>query len=320
MIQLQPTQPKKKSPLISPEMKRRVRDSWLIGPYRLVRDGYWRSRDFVWDRLSAVGPRLSFKLLCTAIPKSGTHLIMETLGRVREIRRSPLLLRPRVPFEDFRDAIDQMALNRYCYGHWGANEHTEKIAREAGLSVLVMMRDPRDMVVSHVDHAYRLKPSILRKFYGTLPDDRERLKAAICGVPADGYPRVARVAEQGGYQMLTGYADIGTVCRSYLAWAKLQGVRVHVVHYRDLIGEKGGGSREKQFETVRGIIEFLKLDYGDSDIERICGKTYNTRSVTFNQGRQNRWRSVFDEELKELFKKHAARELVEMGYEKDDRW
>jgi hypothetical protein len=188
------------------------------------------------------------------------------------------------------------------------------------LSVLVMMRDPRDMVVSHVDHAFRLKPSILKKFYGTLSDDKERLKAAIRGVPADGYPRVAAVAEEGGYQMLTGYADIGAVCRSYLAWAKLRGIRVHVVHYRDLIGEMGGGSRQRQFETVRGVIEFLKLDYEESDIARICGKTYNTRSVTFNQGGQNRWKSVFDAELKDLFKKYAARELIEMGYEKNDNW
>jgi hypothetical protein len=320
MIQAKSPQKAKRSALITPEVKSTVRGTWLIHPYRIVRDSYWWSRDFVLDRLATVQPHLTFKLLCTAIPKSGTHLIMETLGKIREIRRSPLLMRPRVPVDDFVPALEQMALNRYSYGHWGVNPHTERIVRDQNLSVMVMLRDPRDMVVSHVDHAFRLKPSILKEFYGTLPNDHERWRAAILGVPADRYPRNPAVEAENGYDMLTGYADIGKVCRSYLAWSKLPGVRVHVVHYRDLIGEKGGGSREKQFETVRQIAQFLKLDYEDRDIERICGKTYNTRSVTFNRGGQGRWREAFDDELKDLFKSVAARELIEMGYEKDDRW
>jgi sulfotransferase family protein len=320
MIQAKSVKPKKKKPLLTPEIKDKARSTWLIHPYRLVRDSYWKSRDYLLDQMAVVQPKLTFKLLCTAIPKSGTHLIMETLGKIRQIKRAPLLLGPRVPFDQFREPLERMPLNRYAYGHLGVNEHTEALVRDLDLSVMVMLRDPRDVVVSHVDHAYRLKPSILRKFYGTLPNDQERLKAAIRGVPADGYPRDERVAAMRGYDMLSGYADIGTVCRGYLAWQKLPGVRVHVVHYRDLIGEHGGGTRERQFETVRGIVEFLKLDVSDKEIERICGKTYNTGSATFNQGTQNRWKSVFDSELKELFKEYASRELIEMGYEKDDNW
>src|SRR5262245_19835679 len=101
MVELKSSQGKKRSAVITPEMKSTVRGTWLIHPYRVVRDSYWWSRDFILDRLSTVQPHLAFKLLCTAIPKSGTHLIMETLGKIREIRREPLLLRPRVPVGDF---------------------------------------------------------------------------------------------------------------------------------------------------------------------------------------------------------------------------
>lgn len=316
----QKQRPMRKKGFFSPQFKDGVRGSWLIHPYRLVRDGYWKSHDFVLDRLAAVQPKLEFKLLCTAIPKSGTHLIKEMLGKVREIRRKPLLLGPREPTRLYREPLERMPLNRYAYGHLGVTPKTEKLVRDFDMSVLVMLRDPRDVVVSHVDHAYRLKPSILKSFYSSLPNDHERLKAAIRGVPADGYPRDREVEAEEGYNMLSGYADIGTVCRSYMGWEKLPGVRVHVVHYRDLIGEKGGGTREQQQQAVRKIIEFLKLEYSDAEIDRICGKTYNTRSATFNRGGQGRWREAFDEELKDLFKEYAARELVELGYEKDDNW
>ena len=301
-------------------IKEAVRGSWLIHPYRAVRDGYWKSRDYVLDQLASSQPRLAFKLLTTAIPKSGTHLIMEALRNISEIKRRPLLLKPRVPVTDYRAPLEKLALNRYAYGHLGVNEETVRLVKDFGLSVLVMLRDPRDLVVSHVDHAFRLKPSILREFYGSLEDDHARLKAAIAGVPPDRYPRIERVAAMGGYEMLTGYADIGKVCRGYLAWGEVPGIRVHFVHYRDLIGERGGGTRERQFEATKKIIEFLKLDYSDAKVSSVCDRTYSTKSVTFNKGGQNRWKSVFTPELKDLFKKFAARELIEMGYEKDNNW
>jgi len=120
--------------------------------------------------------------------------------------------------------------------------------------------------------------------------------------------------------MLCGHADVGTLCRAYLGWQKLSSARVHAVHYRDLVGVPGGGSREAQRESVRGIVNFLKLDCNDAEIEKMCEGSYNPDSTTFNKGVQNRWKAVFDEGLKDLFKRYASRELIEMGYEKDDNW
>jgi len=301
-------------------VKQKIRNSWLIQVIRPARQCYWDCREFVLDRLSFLTPGLPTRLLVTAMPKSGTHLITEAVDHLDEIGREPLLLDHRRPIGHFARSLKRMAFNRYAYGHVGANRQTVRAVLEARLSVIVMVRDPRDAIVSHIDHAYRLKPSVLREYYASLADDRERLKAAIRGVPPDRYPRDAAVAEAGGYDMLTGYAGIGTVCRSYLAWAGIAGVRTMFVHYRDLIGEKGGGTRERQRETVARVIEFIGLKYDDARIDRLCDKIYNPQSPTFNQGGQGRWRELFDGEIKDLFKKHAGRELIEMGYERDDRW
>ena len=137
---------------ITPDIREELRNSWLIQPYRQVRNQYWFYRDYILDRLAVIQPKLDSKLLLTSIPKSGTHLIRETLSHIEQIKREPLMLPPRVPVREFHSMLQGMPRNRYAWGHLGFNPHTEKLIVELDYSVLLMLRDPRDVVVSYVDH------------------------------------------------------------------------------------------------------------------------------------------------------------------------
>ena len=274
--------------------------------------------DVVLDKLSVIAPKLPYKLMVTTIPKSGSHLLQGVLRNFRELERRPIVLGPYLTIKEYYEPIKNMAYNRFAWGHIGADKMSFQLVADLGLVVIVMLRDPRDVVVSYVDHVYRLKPHILKNYYNSLPDDHARLRATIQGVPHDAYSRDPRLVEMGVYERHPGFSDIGTVCRSYLPW--LEHADIHVVHFEDLVGEKGAGSRDRQLEGVKRLISFLKLKCTEDQAEDICDRIYDRRSPTFNQGIQARWKFVFTEELKDIFKEVASIELIRMGYEKDDNW
>jgi hypothetical protein len=274
--------------------------------------------DVVLDKLSVFSPKLPYKLLVTTIPKSGSHLLIKALRNFRELKRRPIVLGPYLATNAYYEPIKNMAYNRFAWGHVGAEKMSLQLARDLDMVVIVMLRDPRDVVLSYVDHVYRLKPHILKNYYNSLPDDLARLKATIQGVPHDAYLRDPKLAEMGVYNRHPGFSDIGTVCRSYLAWLEYRDI--HMVHFEDMIGEKGRGSRDQQLEEVKKLISFLNLKYTEDQAEHICSRVYDHKSPTFNLGIQARWKSVFTEEIKNIFKEVASTELIRMGYEKDDNW
>lgn len=269
-------------------------------------------------RFFSFGPGLSFKLMMTSVPKSGSHLLQAMLTNLRELKRAPVVLYPYKPVSEYRMAIEKLAHNRFAWGHIGLNMETLDLIQRFDMGIIVMLRDPRDIVVSFVDHVYRLKPHILKNYYTSLANDHARLKAAILGAQKEAYPRDQILAEQGIYDMYTGFTNIGRVCEGYLAWTEYS--KTHVVHFEDLIGADGGGSKKNQEKAVRGVIDFLGLAYTESETSKICRKIYNPKSPTFNRGKTNRWKALFTEELKDIFKSVAGESLIEMGYEKDDSW
>ena len=300
-------------------LKDRVRDSRFIRVIRPTRALFWRCQDYALDQFAAICPRLSSKLLVVSIPKAGLHLLTEALGGLREVSRRPLPLPNNLPVSSHRESFRGMARNRFAHWHYGATPETLAMAEETDASVIVVLRDPRDIVVSFVDYVCHLEAHVLHRYYQSLPDLRERMKQAILGVPKDLFDRDSKIGQmRANNPTYPGISDIGEVCRSYLAWQKH--LRTHFVYFEDLVGERGGGDGDRQFSEMRKLMEFLKLNYTDRRISRLCAGIYNPGSQTFNKGVQGRWKSAFTDETKDLFKMVAAKELVRMGYEKDDQW
>jgi hypothetical protein len=83
------------------------------------------------------------------------------------------------------------------------------------------------------------------------------------------------------------------------------------VSFEDLVGEQGGGSRDRQHDAVNRILTFLEVD---ADPAAVAEKIFNRRSFTFRQGRIGRWQRHFTPRHLELFEARYGRLLDLYGY------
>jgi len=89
--------------------------------------------------------------------------------------------------------------------------------------------------------------------------------------------------------------------------------RVLKLRFEDLVGEEGGGSRERQEEAVERWAKFLAVDI---PAETLCqGLFGNTK--TFEKGRVDSWRDVFKEHHLREFEREFGDVLVDYGYADD---
>lgn len=163
-------------------------------------------------------------------------------------------------------------------------------------SIIYLYRDPRDTVLSMVNFL----AGKTRGGYGTFSDFSvfNRILNAKPGL-----------AEQVRYALsddsFPGINDHGR-----MRWL-LHHPRVRKVAFEDLIGENGGGSRERQLSTVRGVLDHLGTG---EDAEALAAKIYNESSFTFFKGRAGTWREQLDEECRELANRRFAGVLDDYGY------
>lgn len=260
------------------------------------------------------------KVLVTTIPKSGSHLLTDTLSMFPVFFRNHLILWPYLQIADYVWDLQNIPYMRYAWGHLGATNESIKLSNNLSLKVIVMLRDPRDVVLSFVDHVMSKRPQFLKKYYLSLSNYEERVQSAIQGAPNDSYPYEEQLDKSGIYSMYPGFSDIGCVCRSYLKWQEYHDVLF--VSFEALIGQKGGGNDDRQRKEVRRIIDFLGFDLSDMKIDNICTKIYNPTSPQFNKGKIGRWKEskIFTERNRDLFKKICGNELILMGYEKSIDW
>ena len=181
------------------------------------------------------------------------------------------------------------------------------VLKSEGFRVLFMIRDLRDIVVSDANYVtYKCNFHPLHAYYNSLESDTERLMASIRGVPEHCYPGGERPKAWKNHT------------KSMLPW--LDEPSCLTVRFEDLIGRGGGGSDEKQIETVEAILKHIGVEISQEEIKQIAAKTFFTGSRTFRKGRIGDWHNHFTEEHKRAFKEVRGETLIKLGYEKDLDW
>ena len=91
------------------------------------------------------------------------------------------------------------------------------------------------------------------------------------------------------------------------------------VKFEDLVGPAGGGSTQRQHETINRIAHHLDINLSSPIISLIAQELFG-QSITFRQGKIGAWKEYFTQEHKDLFKKYAGQLLIDLGYEYDFDW
>jgi hypothetical protein len=262
--------------------------------------------------------------ILNSVPKAGTHLLcraVELFPGVAPgiaIRKAMEALAERftgadsvmvplaigvetaVPFQCARDALAQLRRGKHGYGHFHYSDELAGLLSAMGIKTVLILRDPRDVVVSHASHIFRGVRNRLHKHFQSLSEP-ERLMSCIRGCVADGYQ----------------FRSVDERFRAVLPWVSQP--FNYTTYFEKLVGAKGGGSHETQMQELRNIAHHLGLGCSDNDLAQIPDKLFG-KSATFRKGTIGSWRDTFEEHHRAAFKEVAGKLLIDLGYEQDLEW
>ncbi len=268
------------------------------------------------------------RVVANSIPKSGTHLLLRLLtllgyehhrkGVRRNVGLDRLALTRKLFTErgaetvpvgiDFPAPVNrrwlEARLGRVPEGsavsaHCAYSPQFDALLGEQGMKTVCIVRDPRDVAVSHMHHLKGRTDHFAHRAYLALPDDGERLMLSIRG------------GELGEHRL----RSLDERYRGFLAWGERGGACV--VRFEDLVGPKGGGDERAQLRAVREVAAYLGIEREDDEFLRVRENLFGSGS-TFRKGRAGGWRDEFSEEHVKAVNEVVGPLLVELGYELGD--
>jgi hypothetical protein len=249
-----------------------------------------------------IAPSSAPKILANSIPKSGTHLLERLLyllpGLSRQFARTFSCQKSAA----FARRCARLKRGQFLVSHLFYHEEHMQTLRRHGIKPILLIRDPRDIVLSNVSYITRKnrKHRLHAHFVSQLKTDQERLHFCIRG---SNHPPELPLSE---------------VLEKFHSW--MQTPDVLVVRFEDLIGEAGGGSAAKQRQNIESILDFIGVQPDQKLKQSLMQKLFHRGSKTFNKGQINQWKTRFDEEDKRVFKEVAGDWLIKYGYENDFNW
>ena len=235
-------------------------------------------------------------VLLICIPKSGTNLLERAICLHPRLYRKllPVITPIHLAKQNNMSALlkcikpGQVVLSHLTYT---PNRAAEVVA--SGVKTIMMVRDPRDIAVSRAFYATRLLGHQCRGAFLVQPDLKSKIELSIIGDNNLGVDPIR--------QRLEEFSD----------WL---GIVDYVVRFEDLIGSRGGGSDERQKNTIKGIYKAIGLEVSDRLREDIRLSIFSSSSPTFHKGLVGQWRDCFDHELETLFMSQAGDLLKKFGY------
>ncbi|MGD9226099.1 MAG: sulfotransferase [Desulfobacterales bacterium] len=263
-------------------------------------------------------------VLINSLPKSGTNLLAKVLQLFPGLSKETLhlgysdiykfeqnpdsknnLVRIGVDFptvasiDSIEDQLISMPDNTFATAHLPFSSVLARFLQKSGFKMILILRDPRDVVVSHAKYIHSSPAHPLHKHYQTLNFD-EQIMTSIQGFEQD-----------------LKMPDINQRVQSLLQWAEQS--FTYTTYFEKLVGREGGGSKKVQIDEVNHIGQHLNIYFTESQLDTITNEIFGG-TATFSRGKIGAWHEAFNEEHKEAFHRRAGRLLVELGYEKNQNW
>ena len=173
------------------------------------------------------GPRA----LANSMPKSGTNLLARTLSLFPNLSQGGRGAFATLPPDELRRKLMRCGRGRFLSGHLYPTETVTSLLDELGFRSILILRDPRDVIISQDRFISRLQNPALHHYFQSFCDESARLMVQIRGVPDPFCP--AGEKENLGL-------DIGERCRRYTAWFEME--LDYTTRFERLIGPAGGGT------------------------------------------------------------------------------
>lgn len=262
------------------------------------------------------------RVVVNSLPKAGTHLLRRLLGMAPRFRYSGLHIANRRFLLDLStaqnpktdplfdlDRLEQTLAGtpqgQFVTTHFYYQAALESMFDRLRFKRIMLLRDPRDLVVSHARYVASLRRNILHRRYTTeLNDDDARLMASIRGLPSVGGE--------------PGLIDIGLRLRRFQPW--LDRDNTLVCRFESLVGPKGGGNRDAQLREIDAIFRFIDRPLSGDRLVAVADHVWSPASATFRKGVIGDWRNHFTPDHVAAFKEVAGDALIQLGYETGRDW
>lgn len=279
----------------------------------------------------------STRILVNSLPKSGTHLLTNTveLFGYYDYAANPNTLKQNTPVNfDYREVKN--ALNETTLKAQGAISIGSLSPLPVSPLIFEQWLKPvqsKEYIVGHISYSPSLSPLLTRLNYHHLfiiRDPRAVLPSLLSfilnpqGIPkkhfleADLKPmsqaqRLDFILE-GGYaaKAATTVKSFAHVYRDMLKWQ--QDPNCLVIRFEELVGEQGGGSKERQKQVIKNIASHINSPFNET-INNNLSKIYNTSSPTFRIGQVDSWKSSMQPETIERLTAYCKPLWQEAGYE-----
>jgi hypothetical protein len=243
-------------------------------------------------------------LFANSFPKSGTHLLTQVLQGFTRIGPAVDAGLPAVvtfdgptgkqrPLEAILRDLQRLRPGDIAYGHLHAFPEVVSALTRSGVAAYFILRDPRDVVVSHVHYVTEMAPDHVHHDYYAhhLTTFEQRLETSILGLPDTAVP----------------FPDVYQRFEPYLGW--LDTDPVLPLRYEDFLLRRAAEARGFRLSLNR-----------DRAIQVLEAAIVPEKSPTFRSGQAGKWRTSFNPQHKALFKEIAGDLLIRLGYEQNDDW
>jgi hypothetical protein len=254
-----------------------------------------------WRRLFNHGSRV----FVNSLPKSGTHLLNRCLSIMPGMAYAGYHLNARKTVKAKEGILKRLGGGCFVSAHLPFSERDWVGLQDLGYKQVLMIRDPRDLIVSQFHFVSKRPVARLYPYFAELPDDDSRIMAAIRGVPNHDAPDGI------------GLPDIGTRFEQYLEWGKHGS---HVVRFENLVGKAGGGSYERQLAEVEALARHVDISLPGPKVKEIAEQVFSRSAKTFRKGEIGDWRNTLSTAHKNALKELVGRLLIDLGYEKNLDW
>ncbi len=252
-------------------------------------------------------------LFANSFPKSGTHLLTQVLQGFTQIGPAvdsglPAIVtyegdtgRPR-PGAEIAQDLSRLKSADIAYGHVHALPETIAILCQPGVAPYFILRDPRDVAVSHVHYVTGMQTGHVHHDYykNELPDFDSRLRVSILGRPDSDIP----------------FSDIRGRFEPYLGW--LEYSQVLLLRFEDFILQREQAVGQVLDHATRH--GFPLQPKRSQAIELLTASIDPQRSPTFRSGKIGGWQASFSPANKDLFKQVCGDLLIRLGYEINHDW
>ncbi len=275
----------------------------------------WRWRWRRWQvarRYGRAALQAAPRLFGNAQTKSGSHLLYQVLRGFTAIGPFVNPGLPPVNRDEANRKLSPAALQArlhelgpgdVAYGYLPAREPYLTWLSGPGWATVHIVRDPRDVAVSHAFYIADMQPHHeWHVYFNTVATTmEERLRIVIAG------------HKEGGLV----FEDLRSRYQSYLGWLEQPGVLV--VRFEEIRLRPGLAlQRILHFVQQRGSWPLAVPEA--QALARLQAAIQPRRSGTFRRGQPGAWREYFTPELKALFKEVTGDLLLRLGYEASHDW